>query len=365
MSPASEPVCFACDAPPAQCLCSLAREQILTWADRLRRAGLSAARRGEYHRARRALTRAVELDRLDTSAWKALGLVTLAVGDAMAARRAFREAARNGDPGAADWIRSLEEGAIGRGLAAYNAALEASRRSDLAEAEREVRCALDYLPDLLPARRLEGIIFAAQGRRDRARSVWSQAAADGTDDTDLLRLLGKAEAAVPAPPPVRHSGRSRARARQAGLGLAWAASVGLAVFVGRGREPSPEPREAPVVTSFRATPTAAPLPRAGADPVPNAPGETRSLNLAQYRLGSLAAREGEWADVVLHLAGATRSRPELYYRDDALYVLARAYARQARPEQARSAARQLLEEHPGSHFANSISRHLAQHGTEP
>ncbi len=84
--------------------------------------------------------------------------MTLALGDARAARRAFREAARSGDPGPEEWLRSFERGAIGKGLAAYNAALEASQRTDLAGAEREVRCALDHLPDLLPARRLEGVI---------------------------------------------------------------------------------------------------------------------------------------------------------------------------------------------------------------
>lgn len=371
--------CTACGLPPEECRCTPFRDELLREADVRARAGRAALREGRLHAGLRLLAEAHELADPDDDARAALGLAALATGDPQLAREAWRGCAEEHD--ARRWLAALEEsgGPIRRALEAYNTALDHAAAGRLEEALPLAREATAKLRGFVPAHRLLGLILAARGRIDEAREAWRVGLETCADDESLLGYMARtsleagrapaapiAAAGEPGAAANSRGGRNTRRLTLAALWLitilgAWNLAGGVGDGGGADREAIDEAGSrtaAPNVVAAEAPaaePAVAPaLPPAAASP----------LTLSGYRLGRLADREGEWRSVVYHLESARTTDPDIHYVDDALYLLARAYAELGEPEAAREVARQILAEHPSSIFANSITHALAREVTQ-
>jgi tetratricopeptide (TPR) repeat protein len=314
----------------------------------------------------RLLTDAADLGDADPNSAAVLGLCALALGDAPAAAQQWELCLQHA-PGRADaraWLDALRGGVISNGLEYYNQALVQAQRGDLVAANTSACTALETLPEFVPALRLQGLLAAQEGRPEEARRVWTRAVSICADDPQLLRYL----AAIQVEPR-----REPSRPRRRPARLPWVAAGAVLGAVGAGVVllARPEPpvsalrgvatarTEAPASSVLRTANPAAEPP--SGETVPPAPAR---FSLSDYRLGRLAVREGAWGAAIHHLRSALSAPSDLYFHDDALYLLASAYARIGDADAARAAAAQLLQQHPSSIYANSMTRRLATQVTE-
>ncbi|HEU4559329.1 MAG TPA: hypothetical protein VFS20_15840 [Longimicrobium sp.] len=357
--------CAACGAPAGECRCARLRDALHQRAAALQRAGLAAAREGELHRAFSLLRRAVALAALDARAARVLGMVALCLGEIEVAARALRSAGTDGPA-------VLEAASVRDALRLYNEALAEAQAGNRDAAESRVGEALEHLPDLVPAHRLRALLAAERGDEPGARAACEAGLAMCRDDLLLQRCLASlatpagtmsaahnpTPAPTAAPPP---------RPRFITHG-AWAATVVAAVVLTRmlgnpaapaAVEVLPVPPSAPAAAPVSAPASVAPEPAAAPGT-----GSAAAFDFAAYRRGREAFDRGDWQSAIGELSGAAAVPADAYYRDDALYLLARAQARAARRDDARRTAALLLAGHPASIFANRITRRIAEQGTE-
>lgn len=156
--------------------------------------------------------------------------------------------------------------------------------------------------------------------------------------------------------------------------LAWAASIALTIVVTRGLTERGEsasgnpPAASNPATAGGARPAApSPSPVTAGSPVP-LPGPqatpAAAFDFAAYRRGRDAYGRGAWREAADDLSGAVAVPVDAYFRDDALYLLARAQGRIAARDEARKTAALLLRDYPESIFANRITRRIAAQGSE-
>jgi hypothetical protein len=355
--------CPACGASPGECSCARVRDALHGRAAALRRAGMAAARAGELHRSAALLRDAARLAPLAPEAARVLGLAALCLGEVRLAAQAWRRAE-------ADEAVLFGDGPVRDALRAYNDALGEARAGNTGGAAARVDEALRLLPDLVPAHRLRALVAAERGDGPAARAACEAGLATCSDDPVLLRCLASlavsADASVPvsASADVASAVRPRPRsAVRAGVGAAWAATVALAIFLTsrlqdhRGATVLPP---APLSRPADASPPRAAPPAIG----PPAAAPAAAFDFAAYRRGREAFARSEWRRAASELGGAAAAPAGAYYRDDALYLLARAQARASRPGDARATAALLLRDHPASIFANHVTRRLAGEGAE-
>jgi len=361
--PAAAESCAACGAPVDECRCAQLRDALVGRAAALQRAGMTAARDGELHRSLALLRRAARLAPLDPDAARVLALVALCLGDAEISARAWPSSGSE-EPS------PLDRDSVRDALHFYNQALAEAQVGDNNTAASRANEALERLPDLVPAHRLRALLAAERGEVSTAREACEAGLAVCRDDA-VLRLCLASLPASDAPAPVAPVASIApvapppARARiSAPVAAAWAGSVILAIFLTQrlGNPPGPDlppsvassPVLAPAATAERASPS----PPATATPSPP-PADFAALIT---RLDAFA--RGDWARAAVELSGAAATPADAYYRDDALYLLARAQARAAHPDEARRTAALLLRDHPASIFANRITRRIAERGSE-
>ncbi|HEX6751150.1 MAG TPA: hypothetical protein VF092_27920 [Longimicrobium sp.] len=372
--PAAAEACAACGAPADDCRCARLIESLRGRAAALQRAGMAAARDGELHRALALLRRASRLAAPEPDAARVLSLVALCLGEAGAAARAWRGVGT-------DEPAPLERDGVREALSLYNQALAEAHGGDGEVAASLANEALERLPDLLPAHRLRALLAAERGDVTTARAACEAGLAICSDDLPLQRWLANlpaSDAPVPIaapdliasdpPAPVAAPSSSsppRARATLP-LAAAWAGSVLITIFLTyrlgyrAGADLPQANASSPVVAP---APASAPAPA-----IPLPPARMAALaapfDFAAYRRGRDAFDRGDWQRAATELSGAATVPADAYYRDDALYLLARAQARAARPGEARGTAALLLRDHPESIFANRITRRIAERGTE-
>lgn len=357
--------CPACGAPAGECRCARLRDALHQRAAALQRAGLAAAREGELHRSFSLLRRAAGLAALDARAARVLGLIALCLGEIAVAARALRSAGTDG-------TTLLEAASVRDALRLYNEALADAQAGNRDAAESRVDEALERLPDLVPAHRLRALLAAERGNEPGARAACEAGLAVCRDDLLLQRCLAWLAASAgatpashnPAPVPAAAAPPPRPRFIVHG---AWAATVVAAVLVTRmmGNPAAPEAVEVLLPVSPPA-PATAPASASVAPEPALAPGteSAAAFDFAAYRRGRDAFDRGDWQRAIGELTGAAAAPVDAYYRDDALYLLARAQARAARRADARRTAALLLAGHPASIFANRITRRIAEQGTE-
>ncbi len=359
--PETEPApCPICEGPA--CACGPQGRELARRARRLLDAGLAAAREGSLWRAHGLLGEWAGLDGRDATGLAVRGIVAAALGDARAADDAWGRLP--GDARAAAWLAELRGGALRRAFEHYNAAVAAARALDPARAGAEVERALSAFPDLVPARRLKGLLVAAAGDLAQARASWSALVERCGDDADAMRFLAAATTASPAGAPLAApavvsagvpagGGRTgRRRWAAAGVCATLSAAVLVALALGRGDSARTGPRPAPVPAVSAARASAVPA----APPV--VPRPRAAFDLDAYRAARVAFAARDWAGVRDRLSGAVGGDPGAYFHDDALYLLARADLAAGDSAAARTAAVELLALHPESIFVNRITRSL-------
>ena len=362
--PAAE-ACAACGAPADECRCARLRESLLGRAAALQRAGMAAARDGELHRALALLRRAARLATPEPDAARVLALVALCLGEAGVSVRAWRGAET-------DEPAPLDRDGVRDALRLYNQALAEARDGDSDDAASTVNEALELLSDLVPAYRLRALLATERGDVATARATCEAGLALCRDDLLLQRCLASlpaadapATVAIPAAAPIAAL-PPRARVTLP-LAAAWAGSMLITFFltyrlgVRAGADLPPPVVSSPVLAP--ASPPAATAPAAAPAPAPVA-APAAPFDFAAYRRGRDAFAGGDWRRAAAELTGAAAVSADAYFRDDALYLLARAQSRAARPDEARRTAALLLRDHPASIFANRITRRIAERGTE-
>ncbi|HET7459616.1 MAG TPA: hypothetical protein VFJ82_00145 [Longimicrobium sp.] len=349
--------CPACGAPAGECGCARIGGALRDRAAALQRAGLAAAREGELHRSLSLLRRAAVLAPLDERAARVLGLVALCLGETGVAAWTERRAG-------AETPALLDSDSVRDSLRLYNEALAEARAGNGEAARARVGEALDHLPDLVPAHRLNALLAAERGDTPGARAACEAGLALCRDDRVLRRCLASlapADAPAAVAPPERAPGRApRRRFTVPGL---WAASVAGAVVLTRMLGDHTAPAVLPPPSASRPAATAAPAPAPAPASAPRT-APAAPFDFAAYRHGREAFARGEWQRASEALSGAAAAPAGAYYRDDALYLLARAQARAARRDDARATAALLLADHPASIFANRVTRRIATQGTE-
>ena len=140
--------------------------------------------RGDLREARRVSDRFVALAPDSARALYERGITALRQNDVATARASFSTLLRN-DPSYA--------------VAHYNLAATESAASHWADAERELRLALDLAPNYARARFALGTVLLHLGRKGEARAAFDRVSADANGDTALANLARSLRDAIPAP----------------------------------------------------------------------------------------------------------------------------------------------------------------------
>lgn len=372
-------LCVLCGGGP-DCSCLELGTRLTDAAAALRRAGMEAARSGRLCEARRLLRSSIAIDSADARTWAVLGLCEFSIGDMTAARTSWDIAADlHAESPAASWVREIESGAVRGALEGYNDALEEANRGQWAQARERLQDVRATLPDFVPLAILLGLVHEGEGDRSAARDVWLEAVALARDHPDLLRLLSRsAEPSALAVSGVRSSWAYGGVA-VAALGIAGLLALPL---LDRREGPSQPPALQETATLEPLTPPVDPPEgeESGTSGIAAVSGERflsgavrdTAVMALQYDVAWRLFQEartqseaGNWAAVVPRATLVDDLAPGRFYHDDALYLLARAYAHTGRSDEAQAVAGTLLSTYPTSIYVNSVTRSIAETGRHP
>jgi tetratricopeptide (TPR) repeat protein len=340
--------------------------------------GFRLAQAGLVFAGRRALLTVVGHNPSDSRSWEVLGLCSFAAGNVTESRQFWEKAtATNPASPAAEWVRELSTGSVASALVEYRSALEKAASSQLDAAAEGIAKVREALPDFAPGGRLQGVIFAAQGKPELARKAWQTQLALVPDDPDLHRLL----AGAIQPSPATQSSSARVRSTLWNPQLVSAAIL-LAIFVASitifASRPTPidlawkrasqAATDSPGATRAAANISAKEtLPASDRPPTTRRPtvSGTRSLGWSRFVSGRADFERGALAEAVPKLSDAVLYGTGSFYYDDALYSLAQAQTNAGDTLAGSATAARLLRENPQSIFANSVTVKLAKMSNRP
>jgi len=347
---------------------------------------LACARARKYHEARRTFALSESIVPLDGRSAFGLGLCCLALGDLRGAAAAWRDIADRDDDDFSSRARAtlaaLESAKLSVVIDAYNTALSHARNGMDADALRTIEGSRKLLSPFLPTLRLEMVV--RQRSLSNAHTIL-ELSSQFPDDPDVVRLADavRSPVATPAAPPVQTVRRLLVVAAAC---LACGLALGSAMM-------RTEPGSAPSARAIAAPPTPAPdiigrvttlalgatVPRLmelrDVIATQSISLDTTTLRLLQARLDTAAHaayrralqadRRGAIPGVISLLSEASEASPRVYFRDDALYLLATRLGTAGNLDSARRVASRLLREHPASALANTTMRRLADQLSTP
>ena len=295
----------------------------------------------------------MELSAATPNALEALGLCSLAVGDANAALHAWKRAyGLNKDARLQEWIDSLVAGDIRDALVSYNKALACAKANQHKDALQFINLSLEKLAGFQPALELRDVVLTALQvleqipdthvssrhlRRPRVLMVVATVVV-GMFLVGAVRYGIKVRApTVPAPIPTSHEPPSSTV-----LGLALQGeSDSLADLI---RSVRLSEHQWNLVAERKA------------DSI------LWSAGWRHYRIGMNAFRASSLEAANSELRTAARYGRGSFYEDDALYMLSKVLVQMNDSVSARPVARDIMERFPRSIFANSRTRRLAAQG---